>query len=318
MVCLIVISQLFAFIKVNTNIIYSDKIFINDPVFVVKCIPSISGRVISKQGANVIFDVKYTTDSYGRRFTPDKNINNNHKYAVFLGCSYVFGIGLNDWETLPACFNVRNSDYKAYNYGMPGYGTNHLLRLLSTKSFQNEVPERNGIAFYVYIEDHIRRSLGSVFDFHKPLPAWGPYYKLINGEPVYQGTFENKRPIVTKLNKFLTKIAILRLFDDFPKITARDYEFQIKMIQKMKEGYRQKFKNDNFYVVIHPLRSDNRYIIPYLIRHKIKYIDLGYLIPSVEESYNKENVIIGDDHPTFLLNQKIATELVKYINKGLD
>ena len=44
------------------------------------------------------------------------------RYALFLGCSYTFGDGVGDSETLPAPFGARAPAYHVYNFATTGYG----------------------------------------------------------------------------------------------------------------------------------------------------------------------------------------------------
>ncbi len=148
----------------------------------------------------LIFDVKYSTDELGHRKTP---VNPDAKFAVvFLGCSFTFGVGLNDEETY--AYKVAKQlgrDYQVYNLGVGGYGTHQILASLAKDMSYLEKYERLYF-FYAAIEDHLPRIAG--------LKLWagnvGPMYIIKDDKLVRDGSFSDYFPRNiqnTKLNSFL-------------------------------------------------------------------------------------------------------------------
>src|ERR1700693_3080848 len=92
----------------------------------------------SKDGS-VIYDVKYSIDQHGLRKTPALE---SDKDVFFFGCSFTFGDGVNDNDTLPTTFS-HLSGLHTLNFGVNGYGPHHMLRMLETdrsKSIEDNTP----------------------------------------------------------------------------------------------------------------------------------------------------------------------------------
>ena len=132
---------------------------------------------------SVLFDVHYTIDPSGRRVTiPSASIAHSKKQILFFGCSFVFGIGINDDETLSSQVAAQTVQYEVFNYGVGGWGPNNLLRLLNSKSFGSDLPKKKGIAIYEFIDHHMDRIFGSLNLFQLN-PDW------INSLPFYFQAF---------------------------------------------------------------------------------------------------------------------------------
>ena len=55
------------------------------------------------------------------------------EFVIFTGCSFVFGEGVNDNQTLPYLYGKQNPAVRCYNYGFPGYGTQQMLAVLQQR-----------------------------------------------------------------------------------------------------------------------------------------------------------------------------------------
>lgn len=102
-------------------------------------------------GVPVFERASYTIDDVGRRVTPDAD----GPVALVLGCSFAFGYGLDDDETLPS----RLSDvtgWRAVNLGVPSWGPMDAAADLRTGARVQDVA-RVDLAVYSLIGDHVRR-----------------------------------------------------------------------------------------------------------------------------------------------------------------
>ncbi len=289
------------------------QIVLDDNILAFKNKPNGIFHVQDKQDSKIIYDVYYKTDKYGRRFIPVSKIKTKKFFVLFLGCSFAFGHGLNDNETLPYYFDLMSPKYRAYNYGVDGYGANHVLAFLENHSFDQEITERTGVGFYVFMEDHVNRAIGtSEYLARHSSSAKSPYYKLIQDVPVYSGSFLAGRKFITELYQALNKVSFLKKIgiQSFPRIRAKHYEYTAKLIKKMNVVYRKQFGNDNFYVVIHPFCRNDSTIIKYLEKYNIKYIDLRS-----PRTYAVDYKIPMDGHPNAKLNRLLAGILISFINK---
>ena len=144
-------------------------------------------HAVMKRNGKKVYDCLYTFDEYIRRITPSSDKNFKTKFALFFGCSFTIGEGVNDDETMPHYFS-ECMPYMSYNYGFPGYGPQNMLAKLQDKGIRAEMPERDGILIYTFIDDHICRAIGSMRVYNE----WAtnlPYYILSNGKLTRKGLF---------------------------------------------------------------------------------------------------------------------------------
>jgi hypothetical protein len=76
----------------------------------------------------VIFDVMYTIEEDQFRLTKTEGKPSNR--VNFFGCSFTFGDGLNDDETLPYLFSKLSDSVLVKNFGYGGYGPHQAVSIL--------------------------------------------------------------------------------------------------------------------------------------------------------------------------------------------
>ncbi len=219
--------------------------------------------------------VTYHIDSLSRRITPFTNHQPNGKYALFLGCSFTYGEAVSDTSTLPYFFG-QQTGYHPYNYGVSGYSPAQMLALLQTTNLRKQVAEKEGIAIYTYIEDHLARVAPStrwIANSNGYLPDIDPVTLQVDG------SYAEKHPVRLRLANWLYKTNIARLFNiDFPKRYSRDdYRRFVNIVRKVKERYQSQFGNDHFYVVVfpvYPLSPELRQLFKEAHLRVIDYADL--------------------------------------------
>jgi len=253
-----------------------------------------------------LFEVTYHTDHLGHRISPGKYEGRN-KFALFMGCSFTFGVGVQDNETVPYYFAEKQKDYVPYNYGLGASGPHQFLRLLETKNLREEIKEEQGIGIFYYIEEHIQRAT-----MHLPSIGWlrqSPHYELNqNQELEYQGNFEEDKSLWAQL---LLKLAFQN-FDYFthhifPRVSKQDGDTTCKIIKKIKSEFLKQFPNSQFVVLynsgdmIYPMKNC-------LKKEGINYVSVA---PRVNIQLGKKASIYGDGHPTALANELIANILAE-------
>jgi hypothetical protein len=173
-----------------------------------------------------IYDVKYTANEYGARFTRG---NSKGPTWLFMGCSFTFGEGLNDDETLPSQVS-KALGYRAnvVNYGTSGYGPHQVLRELELKKFPDSILPVRHVVFQT-IEAHVRRSAGRA--------RWdltGPRYQLSGDTVVHHGSFHSPRFVgfIARLGKS----AAVRFFMDRyyfdQSFSDRDLELYGRIVER--------------------------------------------------------------------------------------
>jgi hypothetical protein len=273
-----------------------------------KNLKSIEGRHIARTRDKILFDSIYTTDSYGRRLAKISNPNRKHFVALF-GCSFTFGHGVSDNQTLNFHLGKIQNDFYPYNYGVGASGPHMMLANLQKTDLRTEIPQKNGILIYVFINHHIDRANG-----HLPSLDWlknSPYFEYNDsGDFVRKGNFLTGRPYVTKLllglHQILSRFGLgTRIF---PPISDADQIYTCAILKKSNFEFQRQFPNGKFIVYFHPFNKPSRTLINCLAKESVPF-ELGTKLPDLDLS------IEDDGHPTDLANQLIAKELAEILKK---
>lgn len=276
-------------------------------------IPGAKTRALKMKGAESIYDVSYSLDEFGRRLTPVEGSNSNERYVMFFGGSFTFGEGLNNNETLPYWLAQFSDNISPYNYGHPGYGPQHVLTQLQGTDIRDQIPEPDGILIYPLISTHVQRAIGSMIVYS----TWGyniPYYYLDpDGSLERDGNFTTGRPLRAMFYSLIGKSQLFKYLGlDLPfNADKQDLQLTAAIIGAAKSAYREKFGNDNFYVLIWPGATTGKQLIPYLEKQGIRYLDYFSRIDFGEEKYQ----IPGDGHPSASAQQALAQFIAKDIER---
>jgi hypothetical protein len=168
-----------------------------DPLLGYRLAPTCTTQVRGKHEDVVIYDAVYTTDEFGRRVVIDEDDAGAERHAVFMGGSFVFGDGVNDGETLPSQFAAVTRGYTVYNYGVSGYGAQHMYALLHSGRLRQEVPEAAGFMVYCMFPEHIDRAAGTYLTMR--WGKWFPRYVLLEERITHTGSFEESQPVRTRV-----------------------------------------------------------------------------------------------------------------------
>ncbi len=266
-----------------------------------------------------VYDVHYTTDRFSRRVTPLDGTTGRSRFALFFGCSHLFGEGVEDDQTLPYFFGRECRTFVPYNYGFMGYGPQQTLMKLYLTPIREEIPEQEGYGFYLYIGHwHVYRAIGEMVVMN----GWGdslPFFTINDREElVCHGPFKSARPLLSRIYRILGESQCVKAFGiTFPPfLTARHYRLTARILKAAQDKYKGIFHNENFYVIIAPathpsVLAASVAIIPFLEKEGVKYLDYSTLIDFSEENYNLK----GDGHPTPLANEVIAEKLAADIER---
>ena len=273
--------------------------------------PDTSHTGIRTKDGKIIYSINYSTDANSLRITPLDTTKPRTKYAQFYGCSMTFGEGVQNNETMPYFFGEYDSTYRPYNFAYSGYGPHQMLARLETENAKKIVRENTGIGFYIYINDHVNRVLGTMTNYGYN-GGQAPYYHKVDGQLKHEGLFTEGRKIRSWIFEQLLKSNILKLFKiGYPfKITEQDYELTAEVMAEASRNYKKQFGNDNFYVIIYPTTVNSSLIINLLKQKGVKVLDYSKLFNPLEKGY----AIPDDEHPTALANEILIKQLVKDIN----
>ena len=281
-----------------------------DEVLGYKPKPDTSHTGVRTVDGKIIYSIKYNTDANSLRITPIDSTKPRTKYAQFYGCSMTFGEGVQNNETLPYYFGKYDSTYRPYNFAYSGYGPHQMLARLETDSPKRIVKESDGVGFYIYINDHVNRVLGTMTNFGYN-GGNAPYFHKVGGALKHDGLFKDTRKIRSWIYGILLKSNVLKLFKiGYPfQITDDDYQLTAEVMAEASRTYKKQFGNDNFYVIIYPTTINSSLIIKLLKQKGVKVLDYSKLFDPTDKKY----AIPYDEHPTALANEILIKKLVKDI-----
>lgn len=316
----LVISILFVILlEITAKIILSAKTneivteFSSGPVYKVDSacgfvlIPGRNTDVVKLINGDTVYNVLYSVDSFGRRFSVGQKTTDSSEFLAFFGCSLTFGEGLDDSQTLPSLVCNASENVAVYNYACEGYGTNQVLAQVSGRNLKEEIPEKKGIGIYVYFDGHIGRNTGCMSVYN----LWGenmPYYFLEEGSLKRNGSFNTGRPFVSLIYKLLGKSSLLKLFHiDLPfGVRDKDILLTRKMILEIKNNFMDNFPSGEFITLIYPGSGYCNKLLPLLEKSGIRYLDYSGLFSRQAKGY----FIPGDNHPSGKANQFLAEKIV--------
>ncbi len=249
-------------------------------------------------------------DSLSRRITPEPALS-AEKYAMFLGCSYTYGDGVSNNETMPYYFQHESAKYKAYNLGYLAYSPLHALARLQHGSVEKGIVEKNGFAVFTYINDHIDRVI--------PATRWieltkGKFPYLNQSNMQTEGLFVDRRRVYSNLVLNAQTSGIKQLFKlGYPKYhSEKHYQLVIDILKQTKLEYVKRFKNNNFFVAIFPGNPMPPEMMEMLKKSKIAYFDYSKLTTADDKMLPFDNA-----HPAPVLYEIVGKKLYADIDKIL-
>lgn len=230
-----------------------------------------------------------------------------NKNAIFLGCSFTFGAGLNDEETLPYLIG-QNSNYNTYNFAFGGYGPQQAM-LLFKRNFGLLPGSENTKVIYIYIDGHIRRVTGS-FSIVNSYGKDFPYPELSDDSLVIFPSFKEKSPFLFSFYSALIDCQTVEYFNvDFPLfLSDRHFDLCGKTIEKLAEEVKEKCKTE-LIVVVYPGSLQHKKVLSHIDEKLVKVLDYSTFCEKGNEKYFFKN----DGHPNPLLNKIIADRILKDI-----
>ena len=261
-----------------------------DNVLGIRAKPNWNYQWIGKKRSDTLL---FSHDQFSRRITPDnQNVTTQkNKYAIFLGCSFTYGDGVNNTQTMPYYFQQLDSSHHVYNYGFLGYSPLHTLARLQSENIKMQVPESAGFGVFTYINDHIDRTI--------PASRWiifqqGKFPNLLEKSLKTDNIYRNKHRFKYELLNWMGSSNIWNYFRiGFPKQhTEKHYQLVVDVISQAKREFIRQFHHDKFYVIIFPGQNIPDYMKTMFQKANLKVYDYSKL-------YNLEKYMLETDpsHP---------------------
>lgn len=271
--------------QLGTNTL--EENYIIDKYFNFKVLkPNIKVSAIRKVGDDLIYNVTYTTDKNSFRQTKGNIKGNTY---IFLGCSFMFGEGLNDDETLPYYFSqLSDFKYNVINAGFPSTATYISYALLKSNKLIECVDTKIEYIIYEFFSDHIYRNLVGSNIVYK-IDA-GNLVKVEKGESVEIFT-----------NKILQS-----------KYKEKGLNLTVKLLEEMNEIVKERY-NSKFLVVLYETYDHDN--ITKELKEVLDKLEIETIYTKLKKDENDIYYykIKNDEHPTKNANIEIAQTIYDYI-----
>lgn len=152
------------------------------------------------------FDVEYHTDRFASRVVPGRPKIGPEWYLF--GCSFTFGEGVNDDQTIAANLQHLQPNARVFNFGLRDAGTSDAWIHLRRRLDAGETPQWN---IYFFIFDHFRRA--GLPDLTAATQGSRPHVVTTSGEPTLVGRVDlSPRSAMHRLRlNLLSRSAIYRM-----------------------------------------------------------------------------------------------------------
>lgn len=273
----------------------------------------VTTREILRYEDKIIYDKTYNIVSELKRFIPQASSNPSSGRITLMGCSYVFGVGLDDDETIMANLSRLMPSYEIDNLALIGSGPNITLAYLEERNYQAPKHGKEDIYIYVYSEaEHLTRANG----FMIPLEWMGtsPHYELIenNGARTMkrQGTIIDAHPLRAKLLNWMRNYVsiALGLDYDFPPIVDSHREYVCNLFEQMNKVILSHNPKAKFYIQYY-----NFGMPPKDYYHRC-FAERGISELPLKLLESRSNLHPHDAHP----NEKGALKIAQFIKEALD
>lgn len=276
----------------------------------------ISDRKIQSEKQLEIFKVNYEFDKDRIRITEGAHRNPNSKNLVLLGCSMVFGTGVDQGQDIGSFMTQYMPGYNIYNMGIPSAGLSDMLD--DAFIYQRlKANQKGGAVVYLMIYDHLERTLCSL-DCYGDRKSWvltKNYYDFNQNHQLTNfGPHKDNKPIKYFLYTILAKSEFLRFIGyQRPKIYSTDeIEKYLEFVKALKDFYKSKFNLDFYVYLANPSPEFPVDIMSLIEKHDIK----GFTYGIESREISERAFIVGDGHWNQLGNDYQALAISEYLKKN--
>lgn len=272
--------------------------------------PGVSWREALWLGDEAIYDVVYTTDAHGRRVTPEATGGEDALCVLFFGCSFSFGTGIGDADTLPwLTSEAMGRRHEVHNFSFSGWGPHQMLAALEAGSVERSLPCEPTHALYVSIHDHVRRVAG-----RSPWDPHGPRFELReDGSVVRDGNFDD-RPSLLRAWPWLGRSELVRILSERFRETQRDFDLFAAVVAASRDRVASRWPGVDFRVLLWDKRwKHDPEFWQGLLRRGLRVHFVSEILPDQREHASRYAVSPHDGHPNRTANERIAAWIAREI-----
>ncbi len=268
----------------------------------------------------LIYHQEVETDEWGRRKTYTKS--DSPDLYLFFGCSYTFGTGLSQKQTLPYLFSIK-SNRDSLNYAVPGFSPSGMMRQIDELPFEHQISKNYQTvnAFYLFYGFQWRRAMGSLSWIAKK-GGGGPFYELDrdNKSLIDRGSFDDGRPYSSYLFYLLGHLHLVNYLPDYVPVLDSNYEklffcaimnnSYVKLNDKL-NGRLQKLN-----IIFPHFDEDNKWFA--FLENAKSCLDKKVEITDIRIKGTKVGWMIDpvlEDHPSEKYNEMLSQKIIDLLNK---
>jgi hypothetical protein len=298
---------------------YSNPYYADDDVLGVA--PNKSSRTQARkvERGKVEYDVTYTVTAKGLRVSPPPKDPGSAIGLLFFGCSFTYGEGLRDEESMPFQVGVQSDGrYHIYNFGFHGYGPNQMLAEIESGRVLELVDGVPQYAIYQALPDHVARVAGKIpYGRHSPRYRLGP-----DGSARLNGHFDDGQKVpsafVERIKKNLEKSAIYRRIELLePGTDQEDVRLYLAVVKRSRDLLVTQYPGIKFKVILWRNFPYEQKLYDELetgfARMNIAVYKIDDMLPNYRKTPEEYWLSKDDAHPNAIANRQIANYLVSKV-----
>jgi hypothetical protein len=267
--------------------------------------PARGGRFTSRmtRGGHVVYDVGYTISDRGVRVTKGDSTGNTW---IFMGCSFAFGEGVNDDETLASRFSGADG-YRSnvVNVAFSGYGPHQMLRMLETDRVRPFVHGQARQVIYEAIWSHALRAAGRA-----NWDLYGPAYQNDEMGVRYVGPLHGQAAgravLIFRRSPFFRFVMDQSVFRQ--AMSDDDVERFGRIVERSAQLAKEKYGAGFTVLYWDEDNADSRRILARLRQTSLPLVLVSTVIPR-SEWRSAPGILLDDLHPAPEANQRLAAAL---------
>jgi hypothetical protein len=183
---------------------------------------------------------------------------------------------------------------------------------LRSRDLHAEIDESNGVLIHLFIDDHIKRLIGS----RRLIKLWAshfPYYYLDGNELKRNGSFWSGRHVQSRFYRAISESAFIGLFDiDVPWfVTDAHLKLFSTVLGEGKKEFLKQYPEGRFVVIIGPNSELAPRVRNALEEINIEVLDCSNLLDKEKKEYK---IHWTEGHPSGKYHLEIADSLNTFLN----
>jgi len=329
--CLLAGAEAYLVTREYTPSVFSDNFYVRDDIMGWIPAEGIKGHAtkanptgLLHHPAGLLFDVTYTIDSNGLRVAPPYSKDDLAGTVLFFGCSFTFGEGLKDDETLPYQVGAQSGGrFRTINFGVGGYGSEQMLAAIAHGIVGRVVDTPPRYAYYIALPTHVWRAAGRVsWGLHAPR-----YVQAADGKLYQMGNFENRRPLAVRLGLNphiagqLNKSAMWRMLGmSDSRVTDDDIRLYLAIVRRSQDLLTAEYPGIQFRVILYPYQDAAQRATYEKLREGFGQMGIPVdivedILPGYKTDRSKFILSAEDTHPNALTNRLLAQYVLNRIAK---